>query len=1210
LAELLLFPLARPAPEHEAPSAAPSAAQPDAPARAQALDVQRSFLVEAPAGSGKTGLLIQRFLKLLTDPAVHDPAQVLAITFTLKATAEMRERVLGHLLAARDRTPPRNAFDQDTRPLAEAVLVKDSAAGWNLLDSPQRLNIRTIDAVCAQIARSLPILTGSSGALAPVDPATSLYQLAARRTLMLLGSSDAVLDAALTTLLLHRDGNLADCERLLADMLSWRDQWGELVPLSRPDGSQSEAEFLETTIRPRLERALEAVVCRALTRLARVMPASLQHDFAALAHSLSASSLAGSPIELCRELRSAPGQAAEDLVYWRALAHLALTQKGEWRRALGKNHLKLTELAGAHKAELASLIESCSSVPGLREALCGLANLPPITYPAGQWRIAKALFQVLRRALIELQFVFAETNQCDFTEISLLAKSALRHDTGPGDLTAALGLGLQHLLADEMQDSSTGQYELIQLLTQGWDGHGQTVFLVGDPKQSIYLFRQARVERFLHTVRDRRLGDIPLDILKLTANFRSQPALVEDFNKTFTPIFSATPDPSEAARVSYTAASPARPASSHAAKAFHWHATIVPYPESAADRAAACRAETERQAREIAQIAAQLLGPAANNLASNPTPPKLAVLVRSRTHLHAILPALKLHDVPFRAVEIEPLGQRQEILDLTALTRALLHPADRTAWFALLRSPVCGLTLADLHQLSGADDTAFAAQTVLTLIETRGHELSEDGIRRLSRVYPVLEAANSRRGRLPIAELAERTWHALGASAFLGPEETRNCTRFFALLDQLQQPGGRLSLTILEDHLDRLFAEPSVHPGAVDLLTIHNAKGLEWDVVFVPSLEKVGRDDKDRLLAWIDIEDSADSQEDTGIAPGILAPISGKGSKTDPLSHWTARLERAREAAERKRLFYVACTRAREELHLFAAPSARKDGSLSIPQPSLLAAAWPAAERHFQNLAPAPQPAPVFGIILDMAATAEPVSRSLPLQRIPASYAPPSPRPLFPHAPGPSSFTPPFPRPEGSFAARAYGNAVHAFLEALTQQMETLSGQTPPRTPQMAARTLLAELPAWTPRIQTILRSFGIPPTLLERLTARVLTALSNTLRDPAGLWLLSPHPGAATEFAQLTQPEPASDDTRSIRVDRIFLAGPTPSGQSYEPNHLWIVDYKTTTHGQTSLDAFLEEERNRYAPQLETYAAQLSQPGQAIRLALYYPSLPKLLWW
>ena len=104
---------------------------------------------------------------------------------------------------------------------------------------------------------------------------------------------------------------------------------------------------------------------------------------------------------------------------------------------------------------------------------------------------------------------------------------------------------LEHLLVDEMQDTSTSQYELIQLLTQRWDGQSQTVFLVGDPKQSIYLFRQARVERFVRTMRTERLGELPVGCLRLTANFRSQSRLVEAFNHDFSLVFPGQADPDQ-----------------------------------------------------------------------------------------------------------------------------------------------------------------------------------------------------------------------------------------------------------------------------------------------------------------------------------------------------------------------------------------------------------------------------------------------------------------------------------------------------------------------------------------------------------------------------------------------------------------------------------------------------------------------------------------
>src|ERR1022692_4583197 len=189
------------------------------------------------------------------------------------------------------------------------------------------------------------------------------------------------------------------------------------------------------------------------------------------------------------------------------------------------------------KARLSALVNQLRDRDDLREAMLRVKELPPAQYPAEQWSVAKSLFRVLSRALVELQLVFAERGQCDFTELSLLARNALTQESGPEYLASQLGARLQHLLVDEMQDTSTSQYHLLQLLTASWDGHSQTVFLVGDPRQSIYLFRQARVEYFIHAMQTERLGELRLTRLRLTANFRSQRHLVNQFNNDFKLIF-------------------------------------------------------------------------------------------------------------------------------------------------------------------------------------------------------------------------------------------------------------------------------------------------------------------------------------------------------------------------------------------------------------------------------------------------------------------------------------------------------------------------------------------------------------------------------------------------------------------------------------------------------------------------------------------------
>ena len=358
--------------------------------------------------------------------------------------------------------------------------------GWGLMESPLRLNMRTIDAVCAQIAKSLPVLSGSGGGQAPVTDAIGLYRLAAKRTLMQLGGDDAALNESLRTVLLHRDGNLSECETLLAEMLKLRDQWGRLIPLRE---QELDDVYLDQVILPKLERALELAVCAGLTRLKKAAPRDVLHALAELAGEMGhAEGYKGetSPIAICAGLHRAPGETAEHLAHWRALIHLVVTgdKKKKWRVGFRSNWLGF-DLDKRHAVRLKMLAEELRSHEEILDEIKRVDKLPPVKYPEEQWRVAKALFRVLRRALVELKLVFAERGECDFTEVALQAKDALETEGGVSDLAVALGMEFRHLLIDEMQDTSTSQYGLIELLTQGWDGHGQTVFLVGDPKQSI-----------------------------------------------------------------------------------------------------------------------------------------------------------------------------------------------------------------------------------------------------------------------------------------------------------------------------------------------------------------------------------------------------------------------------------------------------------------------------------------------------------------------------------------------------------------------------------------------------------------------------------------------------------------------------------------------------------------------------------------------------
>ena len=1173
---------------------------PDYAERERALDITQSWIVEAPAGSGKTGLLIQRYLKVLADEQVTQPEQVLAITFTEKATAEIRERVVGQLEAAKGPDLSKGPFERTTRALAQAVLARDAAMGWRLLERPHRLNVRTIDSICAEIARTLPVLSGAGGMQSPLPEAAPLYREAARRTLQQLGGSDAALSDALQTVLLHRDGNLGEVERLIGEMLQWRDQWGGLIPLG---GQQLSDAYLDGVVREKLERTLRRIVSAGLADLSARIPADFLSDLATLASSLAEIEPYGfdvSPIAACRG-RGAPDTGADELQHWRALIHLLVTKSWAWRKGFSKNLLGF-EASKDEKKKLKELRERIEHREDVLEAMRRVNGLPPARYPQDQWTVAKALFRVLGRALAELQIVFAERGECDFAELGLLARTALRGDDGAAALEVALGLRFRHLLIDEMQDTSTSQYELIELVTEGWGGSGQTVFLVGDPKQSIYLFRQARVERFLETMRSRRIGELPLGCLRLTANFRSQSRLVDAFNEDFSLLFPEEQDVRHPEEVPFVRASAIRGAAEAYVRDVVWHAEALPPGLNGEALRRERRRRTEEEARTVRSIIQDWR--ARPLPAGREKPWRIAILVQSRSHLSRIVAALKEDTeggpIPFRAVEIEALRERPEILDLFALTRALLHPADRVAWLAILRAPWCGLSLAELHLLAGGDDSKWAKRSMEQAIAERGHDLSDESCSRLVRLWTVMHAAISQRSRLSLSQWVERTWRSLGGDTYLTETALVNAKRYFELLDTLEAEGDVLDLRVLKDRLGKLYAEPEMHEDAVDLMTMHKAKGLEWDVVIVPGLDRVPQGGNSRMLLWNEVEPEEES------ARAILAPIHGKGEDSRELNRWMRRVQSAREAAERKRLFYVACTRAQEELHLFAAPKSSSATGAAVPSPnSLLKAAWPAAQRHFtpqmsRNLFVMPEPMAMDDSYVGALAAQEQAEPLAQIERLPLGFDPKArferSVPFVVQGAGVSEQVVEFSRPEGSFEARALGIVVHAFLEVLARRIREVA----------SPERLLNEVEGWDSRIRAVLRSEGLTSAVISRLQPQVMDALRNTLRDPEGVWILRAHDDAASEYGLTTWDERA----RSVRLDRIFRAGSKPMAEGND--YQWIIDFKTASHGQSGVERFLELERKKYGPQMETYARmmQASAMGRELRLGLYYPMLSKFIWW
>jgi len=1110
--------------------------------RERALDPTESFIVQAPAGSGKTELLTQRFLVLLG--SIKQPEEILAITFTKKSAAEMRARIIHALKSAQENQEPDSLHAKKTWHLAKKALARNELLNWNIIDNPSRLQIQTIDSLNASLTRQLPLLSHFGAPLEIADNPQTLYREAVQEFLSLLEEQVAWADP-IEKLLLHRDNDLSKVEILLINMLAKRDQWLPYVAshAHHPD------------LRKKLEGHLAGIVTDALSALRHCFREEESLELITLLKFAAQNLMRDDPdssLVHCKELTHLPESDINAKKKWQAISKLLLTEKGEWRKTVTKKqgfpsasdvkNLEDKNFLNLMKSRCLELIEKLSSHEALRVLLNELNTLPDPFYQDAQWETLHALHDVLRVLVAQLKMIFQQHGKIDYIENAQGAILALGSDDNPTDITLAMDYKIQHILIDEFQDTSNSQYRLLEKLMMGWQpGENRTLFVVGDPMQSIYRFREAEVGLFIRA-RISGISSLYLTPLTLSLNFRSTPSIVDWVNEHFVKVFPAFEDIASGA-VSYS------PSTANQTELTDDTSQVRLHPFLNADENSQANAIVET-IRDIKSRAPQKT---------------IAILVRSRTHLQSILPALKNANLTFRALDIEPLATRPVIQDLSALTRALLHPADRIAWLAILRAPWCGLSLSDLLIIAQEKEKSIIWQQLKS--DSIRALLSVDGQAHLVRIFPILEGALAERQRTTLREWVEKTWLQLGGPAcVLRPEDLEDAEAFFKLLEKLDECGDLPNISHLNQAINKLYAAPNNQADtSLQIMTIHNAKGLEFDAVILPHLERKASRDERQLLQWME---RPRNNEENAL---ILAPIHATGEQENPIYDYIKKQHDIKTNYENARLLYVAATRARKELHLFFNLE-NINNNTDIKHPvshSLLEKLWSAVRekitKNYTTLNP---------VILNTKNT----DALMPtLKRLSTAWKNPFLNLQFEkiiYHQKKSGFDLPNDDP------KIMGTLIHLILQQLS----------------------LLGMSWWQSQSKTIQKNY-IQKNLLELGMSKniiiaietISRAIQNTLHDPRGQWILQHHEEAKSEFSLTTK-------SKTFIIDRTFIDA---------HGTRWIIDYKSSENNDNNVEDFLKSEQKKYEKQLWDYSQALRLiEKRPIRVGLYFPLIPAWKEW
>ena len=860
----------------------------DREGRARAVDPRFNVALEASAGTGKTRVLVDRYINLLREGV--DPSNVLAITFTRKAAAEMRERIIASLTTA-------------------AARGEIAPTRWrDLRDRMGDIAISTIDAFCLSLLREFPLE-------ADLDPGFSMADDTEVPRLV-----DESLDRALRICrTVARDDE--QVALVFAQLGDRRARAGLAALLNR------------RIVAPELLGRYLARGPRDLTvQRAALNGASVLLDvFAGMRGGLEAFVDSGPPehsfLVLTRRLQAIAGEtvdpAAVQAAFSAAGEHF-LTQDGKPRKVLPYKRADFTTAADYQMHRDLTL----GHAPAFVEAHARYRRELNVL-------VSRGVFRMYRIAESEYLRTLDAHAVLDFSEVLLRTLELLRRMEEFSQSRYRLESRYHHVLVDEFQDTSRAQWELVSLLVQAWgEGAGlahtgplqPSIFIVGDRKQSIYGFRDADVSVLQEASRHLEMLRPDRDVRRsISRSFRSVPPLLS-FVNDLCDQFDKAPERSDAFRFDEQDRFPLDGAS--AGREDCLGAVIGDTPD-------ACAVGT---ADEIARLLAEsvTVRDRETGVRRAVRPGDIAILFRTRESHREFEAALDARGIPAYVYKGLGFFDADEIKDVTALLWYLAEPHSDLRAAALLRSRFVSLSDPGLRTLGPHLADAVGGQ-VSSPEPAAATRLSPSDLAALRATRDATARWRALVDRLPPAELLDRVLvESSYAGRLRGPrldQARENLKKFRALVRRIQNR-GYITLGRIVSYLDRLAVGDEANAvidalDAVNLMTVHAAKGLEFPVVFLVNLARGTGNRRDPIRVTADA-----AHDEPSVAVGDFQSEADEGRT-------------AREREETKRLLYVALTRARDRLYL---SSVVKDGRVQ-PGRGSLAEVLPSALLEAMNAA-------------------------------------------------------------------------------------------------------------------------------------------------------------------------------------------------------------------------------------------------------------------